>query len=505
MSAREERVASIERARNALGCLALAPGAVADPTIASILERERRDGHTIDPTPLLDWYASRRRSYGRDNPLRYRWSLSRRAEPGHESYRTISPREALWRPLERPLFDRDPGAYGRRLMEPVVLASQLRYWGQIEREFAGSSVGDRASDLLDEAQPTIESDLASWFLANDPWRDTFGLWLLSAEPEAIRRFRDVVFSVAVRYGGIAARDGVVRGLKHPFYRVPLVSASAHLAAGLWRMGVYPTVIPDLLALLRLADHTDGGWADANEPADVLTTLAAAEILSRLDPSFDPEPTIAWFIARQEPGGWWRALGPEVPWLTSAVVDWLEMAAQPFPERFNWPSAPVWARDRLTGLTTVATLDELEHVFSSLPSLSALPIEVAFLDLAGFGSWNSQHGQSRGDELLSLLGAALAELPGCLAVRIGGDEFLIMGKPGREGLAEQLEGWRGTWPTRLLDAGMPADVPPRFLLGRGRTRDLGTLRRQLGVQIGGVKALHPMPSPDGVLVELEHAD
>ena len=80
--------------------------------------------------------------------------------------------------------------------------------------------------------------------------------------------------------------------------------------------------------------------------------------------------MAWFVDRQEPTGWWRALNPEVPWLTHAVSDWLELAERPFPERFSWPEAPIWARDRLTGLTTMAILDELETVLAEVPALGA---------------------------------------------------------------------------------------------------------------------------------------
>jgi hypothetical protein len=82
--------------------------------------------------------------------------------------------------------------------------------------------------------------------------------------------------------------------------------------------------------------------------------------------------MAWFVERQEREGWWRALDPEVAWLTAAIVDWLERAERPFAQCFGWPSAPIWARDRLTGLTTVATLDELCYVFEGFPSLGMLP-------------------------------------------------------------------------------------------------------------------------------------
>ena len=152
-------------------------------------------------------------------------------------------------------------------------------------------------------------------------------------------------------------------------------------------------------------------------------------------------------------------------MTAAVVDWLGLSQRPFRERFAWPAAPIWARDRLTGLTTIATLDELAQVVEGLPSLAAEPLEVGFLDLAGFGAWNTRFGQTRGDELMAVLGRSLAEIPDVLAVRIGGDEFTILGRPGASDVVSRMDAWRHAWPTRLADASMPATVAPRIIVGR----------------------------------------
>ncbi len=494
-------VAASRLGRSALARLGAAPDAISDPLIVVALDRLRTAGMQVDAPSLLDWYAQRSPHYGRENALRYRWELSWRAEPGHPLYRPPEGTLVHWRPGERNQLAKDPSAYGRRLMEPLTIAAHLRFWGGLAEAEPDTEVGSRAAGLLDEAQPTMEDDVASWFMALDPWRDTFGLWALSGDPHAVTRLRDLLFSIAVRYGGIAARDGVIRGTRFPFHEVPLVSASAHLASGLWRMGVYPTVIPSLMDLLHGSRVADGGWADGDQPTDVLTTLAAADVMARLDPSFDPQPTIAWFVRHQEPDGWWRALGPEVPWLTNAVLDWLDLAGRSFPDRFTWPSAPVWARDRLTGLTTVATLDELGHVFDGLPRLAAESIEVAFLDLAGFGEWNNAYGQSKGDELLTVLGRSLLEIDGVLPVRIGGDEFLILGKPGARGLSGRLDTWRHAWPERLAEASMPAAVAPRVLVGRDQAGRLRDLRQRLGDRIAPLKAECPNPPPTGVQVDL----
>ncbi len=501
-TSRATREAAIEAGNRALSSLLAAPRAAEDPLVVVALDRATEVERLDASMTLLDHYATRATSYGRENPRRYRWGLSWRAEPGNPIYVPAEPMSQTWRPAERGLLEADPSRYGRRLAEPVVLAAQLGHWGRLAFEHPDSELGRRAEALLAEAAPVMEYDIASWVLGVDPWRDTFGLWVLAEEPEALGRQRDLLFALAIRYGGSAARTGVVRGLKYPFHETPLVSGSAHLAAGLWRMGVFPTVIPGLLALIRDADHADGGWADGDQPKDVLTTLAAASVMARLAPDLDLGPTVDWFVRHQERGGWWRALGPEVPWLTSAVIDWLELAAMPFSQRFAWPLAPIWARDRLTGLTTMATLDELEQVLGRVPGLGDQTMEVAFLDLAQFGKWNTDHGQMRGDELLDVLGGSLRRLDGVLAVRIGGDEFLLLGKPSAIDLAERLEAWRQAWPLILQDSGMPTYVAPRILHGHGRVCELRDLRRRLGESIASLKQTHPAPSSTGVLKVLD---
>ena len=309
-----DRATAVHLAKAALARLARAEGAHEDALLVCALDCLGLGGDELDARPLLDSLSRRRMSYGRENALRYRWGLSHRSEPGHLIYRSSRTlEETHWRPAERQRLAADPSAYGRRLMEPVTIAAHLRFWGQLADAEPDTELGALAAGLLVEAQPSIENDVATWFQAQDPWRDTFGLWLLTAEPQAMTRLRDLLFALAVRYGGIAARDGVVKGLRYPFHGVPLVSASAHLAAGLWRTGIYPTVIPGLVSSVRTAMAADGAWDDGEQPTDVLTTLAAADLLSRLDPDFDPGATTGWLIARQEPGGLVAgAQGPRYP-------------------------------------------------------------------------------------------------------------------------------------------------------------------------------------------------
>ncbi len=230
---------AIRRARLALGRLTRAPDAMDDPLLIVGLDLLRRAGAAVDLRPLLDVLEAHEVGYGRYNALRYRWNLSWHSEAGSVAYRLpydVPP--PLWRGAEAENDATDRSAHGRRLMEPVVIGAQFDFWERVASDAATPpEVARRAAKLLDEATPVAEHELANWFAARDPWRDTFALWLFTASDHVTERFRHLLFALAVRYGGIAQRDGVVRGVRFPFYRRALVSASAHLASGLWRCGV----------------------------------------------------------------------------------------------------------------------------------------------------------------------------------------------------------------------------------------------------------------------------
>jgi diguanylate cyclase (GGDEF)-like protein len=257
----------------------------------------------------------------------------------------------------------------------------------------------------------------------------------------------------------------------------------------------------LLDFVANQRQADGGWADPDQPADVLTTLAAADLLSGLDPTFDPAPTIAFFEHQQEASGWWRALNPEVPWLTGAIADWLTRADKPFPERFRWPDLPVWARDRTTGLPARAVLDELCVALAGIPGLADAPLEAAFIDLADFGEINNDYGQDAGDMVLAEYAAALTRLPGTLTIRIGGDELLVVGKPHTAGSLEPLlHGFMADWVEAAATAVVPrTKVLPRIVITADRAARLRNVVGRLGTEIAKVKKAHLHPQPPGVLV------
>lgn len=475
----------------------VSPTAASDGMIAATIlalgeATDDRIGH------LLDIYLRRETHNGRENAFRYPWPISTLGEAGDPSY-DIGAHSVWWRPLEGELRQALRRNYGRRLALPGVLATQLDLWSQVSH--GGGPHAASAARLLAEVQPTVEHDVSRAIVAIDPWADTLLLWQLADRQGAREVVRGLLFALAIRYGTIAERDGgIVHGIRFPFHRIPLASATAHLALGLWEFGLYPTLVAQQLAFLR-STVRDGAWADGSQPPDVLTTLAAAEALLRLEPSFDPGPTHRFFADRQEPGGWWRALDPEVPWLTASILEWGRRTELPFADRFRWPQVALWQRDYITGLPTMAFFAGIaDAIERASGALAATSIEVAFCDLAGFRAFNTRYGQAAGDEALREFGSALART-GHLVIRIGGDELFVIGKPTADGVMEpSLAAFLDRWPEEFGTALPGLDgVRPRIILDRGSAGSLRDLHGRLGVTIGELKAATPEIPKRGVLV------
>ena len=487
-----------DRAMTALRRHADSPRSDQDGTIAATMLAL---GSADDPRIglLLDRYLSHEVHYGRDNAFRYPWPISTLGEAGDPTY-DIGVRRTWWRPLESEFREQHRRAYARRLALAPILASQLELWSRVSH--AGGPNSQRAASLLAQVTPTVEHDVARAIVAIDPWADTFLLWQLTDRPGAFELVRGLLFALGIRYGTIAQRSGgIVHGIRHPFYEVPLASGTAQLAMGLWRFGLYPSLLPDQLRFLR-STARDGAWADATQPPDVLTTLAVADVLARLDPAFDPTPTGHFFARHQEAEGWWRALDPEVPWLTAAIVDWMRRTELSFARRFEWPTVALWQRDYITGLPTMAffagVADALERIGGSLGSA---PLEAAFCDLAGFRDFNTTYGQALGDGALRAFGDVLSET-GHLVVRIGGDELLIIGQPTEQGALEpSLRAFVDRWPAELARRlpVAPDSVRPRIILDRGTAGDLRGLHAALGQTIGELKEVTPEVRGNGVLI------
>lgn len=485
------------RARDALMML-VARGATEDCLLPAAILATGQAPASI-ARALLRVYHRREPAYGRDNGMRYRWGLGFRAEAGDALYARRG-NLGFWRPAESERLARHPDAYARRILLPVALASQLEYWTLVA-ESDDAELASAAVAMLDEVQPTAETDVGRWVAAEDPWADTFALWTLTSHPRAHARLRDMIFALAVRYGQISHRDGPIRGLRHPFFDAPLVSASAQLAHSLWRLGIYPSLLPGLIDFVRQSRGDDGGWADPGQGSDVLTTLVAASLLADVDPDFDAAPTAAFFERSQEPAGWWRALNPEVPWLTGAVAAWIDRSTQSFTARFAWPELPVWSKDRTTGLPTMAVFDELAIALAKVSGLAEATLEVAFIDLAGFGAFNNRYGMDAGDSALAAYAAALRDMPRTMVIRQGGDELLVLGIPGQHGVLEpQLREFMRTWADVAAErAGVPrGGVVPRVILASGTAGELRSIRGRLGTAIGPMKKLYAELPIAGIL-------
>jgi GGDEF domain-containing protein len=472
-----------------------------DPMRAVVLRFAADHGENRLSAPMLgSWKV--RSGGGPDHARQFPWTLGWDALPA-AAIDSSDATGALWRSRERDWLDREPTEYGHRLLIPIAIAENVEFLqGQASRS-ARDAVAETAGEILRDTQPLAEGEIADSIRGGDPWRDTFTLWQLVRRPAALELMRELALAIAVRSGTLASRlAGLPCGTRFPFEAVPLVSASAHLGLGLWALGYRPRLLPGLIDFVASRRHADGGWADEGQPTDVLTTLAAAELLGSLDPSFDPRPTIAFFVRHQEPGGWWRALDPEVPWLTAAIVGWLEDAQRPFHERFRWPRYARTDFDRKTQIPGFAAFDALERLFTTLSGLGDASIDMAFADLAGFKRFNDQRGQETGDAVLRLFAQQLGAIPDSLAVRDGGDEFLVIGAPSRRDLAADVERMRATWPAAFRATFGP-DAPmvvPRFVVGTSPARRIGAARERLGREIGHVKG-EPLDTADRGLLRV----
>ena len=97
---------------------------------------------------------------------------------------------------------------------------------------------------------------------------------------------------------------------------------------------------------------------------------------------------------------------------------------------------------------------------------------------------------------------VSQLSAARAIRDGGDEFLIVGAPGRGGLARDLDSFRRRWPAsfRARFGGDAPPVAPRILVGRALGSALRKAREELGRSIGSLKAKAAAPGPEGIVEE-----
>jgi GGDEF domain-containing protein len=467
-----------------------------DPIIASAYRFARDRGARINVTRLLAAYDRAAVQTGRSSG--FPWAFEPGGGPGSPIYARSAEDLVHWRPRDRRRHAIDPAGYARWFVEPIAQVQVLELLAELVQR--GDARGDAAAPIRAHLLPLIEADFATHVAADDPWRDLFALWLLGQAPATLDDLWYLATAIAYRYATLARRVGGPVIGTGPFDGEQLVSASAGLGAVLWQLRIYPSLVPELAAFVADSTDADGGWSDPGQPSDVLTTLMAADLMLSIDPSFDPRPTIAWFARAQEPEGWWRALGPEVPWLTGAVVDWLERAAGPVLARFRWPGALKLDLDRRTQLPTYAWFADFVRSVAEMPGLANSEWDIAFIDLAGFGAFNTEHGQARGDNVIGAFGRALGRIPGSRAIRDGGDEFVIVGAPGNDGLYDRLDAFRSDWLMEFEDrfGKMAKPVRPRITVSRTAGSELAAARERLGRRIGELKKVSLDPPDDGVI-------
>jgi GGDEF domain-containing protein len=470
---------------------------LADPIIAAALRFAVARGERVRASQLLAAYDRRSAaSSGLDRGLP--WPFAPDGGPGSPIYARRSGEAVNWRPRDADRMAADPGGYARWLVEPIAQVQTLELLAELEA--TPSPKGEAAAPIRRDLLPQVEAAFALHVAADDPWRDLFALWQLTDAPHTLNDLWFLATAIAYRYATMARRvAGPVIGTG-PFEGEQLVSASAALGTVLWQLRIYPSLVPELVDHVADRIRTDGGWGDPGQPTDILTTLAAADLLIGIDPDFDPRRTVAWFAHAQEPEGWWRALDPEVPWLTAAVVDWLERARRPFVERFRWPGALKLDLDRRTQLPSYAWFADLARSVQEVPGLARAEWEIAFVDLAGFGKFNTDNGQAKGDEVIGAFGRALARIPACRAIRDGGDEFIVIGAPGDSSLLDRLDAFRASWLAEFVATfgSEPNPVRPRITVSQGPGRELAAVRERLGRRIGEMKKLYEDPPRDGVI-------
>jgi GGDEF domain-containing protein len=474
----------------------------------TLLDLQVSAGEAIDVGWLLAAWSSRAMAgtpgastgrpsrRGSDN---YPWPLS--LDPSGPRPGYIGPNESwrAWRPADEPVRLADPGRFFARLVEPLVITESGEF---LESLIAlDGPAKELAQELLVLALPATRRALAADAAHRHAWADTFALWALTRRSRLLRRVHPFALAIADGYAASALIDeGIGRGSEAPFQDRPLASVSAQLASGLIALGLRPKLAASLIGFVKRAEDALGGWGDGGGPVDVLTTLVAAELLGQTDPEFDPTRTALALVRLQGQDGWWRAAGPDTVWTTRAVAELLTRFELPFAQRWRWPQLAIEHRDRRSGLAWGTWLADLGRLMSEVAGLSRARIEIAFIDLAGFGAWNTRFGQALGDRVLRSFAQVLAEIPGTVSTREGGDEFVVLGAPTATGLEARIKRACATWQTRFrAEYGSElAPVRPRILVTETRGGGLLVARDALGFAIGTLKERWPDPPTLGII-------
>ncbi len=471
------------------------------PYAATIARQREVLGHPDAAVSLLEKWRATDLGYAGGSST-FPWVTSHRIfdPPGY------APDPSAWTPWRSAdgKLDLSFHEFEYRMLSPIVHAegaAALLEWSNANDEH----IAGPARELWRTLEPRVGWEIAEYVQAGDPWRDSLGLWLVASRPRLLDAMQPLALAIAKRLADFARRrGGRIEGLRYPYYDTFMASASAMLAAALLVLGQDLALAARLTASVQRAMSRDGSWSDAANPPDILSTLVAADLLLSVEPSFDPEPTAAFLDSHRNPRGTWTAFGPEEPWITGEILAWKHRAASPFTERFRWPRVAAFALDAKLATANYAWFEQVAGMLASMPGLAGMNTALAFVDLAGFGTFNNRFGQDMGDEVLRAFSAHLAAaIPSGRPCRDGGDEFLVIGTPGSTALGAHLDVMRTTWPAtfhRRFGNDVPS-VAPRIVHVPCRCGGLRDARRVLGQAIAGLKAKHPSPPPEGVVLDL----
>lgn len=303
-----------------------------EPMAAALFRFRRCLDGSASPDGLVAHWASR--AVGNPSgPDRYRWEVSHARGTEVPVYAGPPQSWKAWRPSEQPLVGRDVFAFEEQLTAPIACYESAELLAE------NAHHDPRCGELLSEAEMVLRKDCASYAIERRTWGDTFGLWCLACHPSVFERLHPVALAAAESYALRARRSGgVVEGDRFPLHHRRLVSATAQLARVLLSLGCHPDIIAGAVRFVASEQSQQGSWGDAPDPPEILTTLVAADLLASTDPTYDPSSTIAYLVGQQTSSGFWRAFGPEAPWLTAQILGWIERAAHPFHARFCWPHA-----------------------------------------------------------------------------------------------------------------------------------------------------------------------
>ena len=129
------------------------------------------------------------------------------------------------------------------------------------------------------------------------------------------------------------------------------------------------------------------------------------------------------------------------------------------------------------------------------------IDLAFIDLAGFGAFNNGSGMAMGDRVLRTFAQALARIPGCMAIRDGGDEFIVLSTPTGTGLPGQMATFRDAWAIEFAETYERGIVAPRILTATTTGAHIVDARDDLGVRIAHLKDVITQVGPGGIQQDL----